>query len=120
MAKKKDIPKGEEITDSITKYMDRRFLSSLDLMGVGDVVLTIDRVEHLDKIEYANGNTDTNVNLLYFVETPKPLTLNVTNIKSIVVNLGTNKVSDWKGKKIKLAVKKVSSYGKTVDAVRVV
>ena len=114
------IPKGDVITDSITKHMDRRFLSSIDLVGAGEVELTIDRVEHLAEIKYANGNKDANVNLLYFKETDKPLTLNVTNIKAIVSFTGTNKAGEWSGKKVKLAAKKVQAFGKMQDAVRIV
>lgn len=120
MAKDKTVPKGEVIVDSIAKHMDRRFLSSIDLIGSGEVSLTIDRVERLETIEYANGNTDSNVIMLYFKETSKPLTLNVTNIKAIVEITGTNKAGDWTGKKIKLAVKKVKAFGKLTDAVRVI
>jgi len=116
----KPIPKGEEITGNITKQMDRRFLSSMDLIGAGDVTLTIARVEHLDNIEYQNGSKDTNVNLLYFKETERPLALNVTNIRAIISILGTNQVKDWVGKPIKLTVKKVQSFGKTTDAIRVI
>ena len=116
----KPVPKGEEITDSITKHLDKRFLSSIDLIGAGEVALTIDRVEHHKKIEYANGSSDENVNLLYFKETDKPLSLNVTNTKSIIYKLGTTKVSEWKGKKITLAAKKVKAFGKMQDAVRVI
>lgn len=116
----KPLPKGEIITDSITKHMDRRFLSSLDLVGAGDVKLTIDRVEHHDTIKYANGSKAENVNLLYFAGTDKPLALNATNIKAIVSITGTNKAGEWKGKIITLAVKKVDAFGKMTDAVRVV
>ena len=121
MAKKsKPIDKGEEVLGSITKHMDRRFLSSLDLMGAGDVKLDIDRVEHLDKVTYANGNTSENVLLMYFVGTDKPLALNSTNIKAIIAILGTNQVKQWKGKSIVLAVKTVQAFGKQQPAVRVV
>lgn len=120
MSKSKAIPKGTVIKDSITKHMDRRFISSIDLIGNGDVKMTIDRVEHLDGIEYANGNKDTNVNLLYFKETEKPLALNATNIKAIVSIMGSNKVADWEGKKIVLAVRKVQAFGSQKDAVRVI
>lgn len=116
----KPVPQGKEITDNICKHMDRRFLSSLDLIGAGEVTLTVDRVEHLDLIEYANGNTEKDVNLIYFTETNKPLSLNATNIKAIISILGTNKVAEWKGKQIKLAAKKVKAFGKMQDAVRVV
>lgn len=114
------IPKGTVITDSITKHIDKRFLSSIDLIGSGNVELTIDRVEHLDEIKYANGQKEKNVNLLYFKGSEKPLALNKTNIHAIVTILGTNKVSQWGGKKVKLAVKKVEAFGEIKDAVRVI
>ena len=116
----KAIPKGKEITGAITKHMDRRFLSSLDLIGMGVVELTVDRVEKVDKLEYLNGNSNDNVILLYFVETDKPLALCATNVKAIIRVMQTSKASDWKGKKIKLQAEKVKAFGKTVDAVRVV
>lgn len=120
MATLKPLPKGEEVTDSITKHIDKRFLSSIDLIGQGEVAMVIDRVEHHANITYANGKKDEKVNLIYFVGTDKPLALNVTNIKSIVSLVGSNKVSDWKGKKIKLAVKKVKAFDEVKDAVRVI
>jgi len=121
MAKKsKEIPKGEEVLGSVTKFMDRRFLSSLDIMGAGDVKLEIDRVEHLDKVTYANGNTSENVLLMYFAGTDRPLALNSTNIRAIIAILGSNQVKSWKGKSITVAVKQVNAFGKTQPAVRVV
>ena len=116
----KPIKKGEVVTGSICKAMDRRFLSSLDLIGMGEVELTIDRVEHHDKIEYANESSAENVNLIYFKGTDKPLALNVTNIKAIVYLLKSSKVSDWEGKKIKVVAKEVKAFGKIQSAVRVV
>jgi len=114
------IPKGKILTESITKHMDKRFLSSIDLIGAGEVKLTIDRVEHLDSLKYANGTTDKNVNLLYFQGSEKPLSLNVTNINAIVTILGTNKVGEWSGKKVTLTVKKVDAFGEIKDAVRII
>lgn len=116
----KPIPKGELIEDAITKHMDRRFLSSLDLIGCGAIELTIDRVEKHARLEYGTGNTDENVMLIYFKENPaKPLKLCKTNIALIIMSLGSTKVSDWAGKKIRLEVQKVQAFGKTRPAVRV-
>ena len=121
MAKKlPPIPKGTEITGAITKHMDRRYLSSLDLMGLGVVELTVERVEKHDEIKYGNGSTDQDVILMYFVGSDKPLSLNTCNIKMIVRCLKTAKVSEWKGKKIKLEVQIVKAFGKMQPAVRVV
>ena len=115
----KPLPAGEVITGSITKHMDRRFISSVDLVGLGDVELTIDRVEKHATLTYLNGNTDENAILIFFKGTEKPLKLCTTNIKDIILTLGTSKVDDWHGRKIKLCVKKVKSFGKLQDAVRI-
>ena len=115
----KPIPAGEVITGSITKHMDRRFISSVDLVGLGDVELTIDRVEKHARLDYLNGNSDDNAILVFFVGTDKPLKLCTTNIKDIITVMGTSNVADWHGRKVKFCVKKVKSFGKMQDAVRV-
>ena len=119
MAELKPIPKGEVLTDNITKHMVKRFLSSVDLIGAGQVTLTIDRVEKLAELKYGTGETDKNALLLYFRETPKPLKLCKTNIKAIIYALKTTKSGDWTGKKITLEVKIVQSFGKPTPAVRI-
>ncbi len=120
----KPIPKGEVVTDSIAKTMDRRYLSSLDLIGVGQVELTIDRVEYHKEITFNNEKKKKNVHLMYFKETEKPLDLNVTNITAVTYLLKSNKPSDWAGKKIKLEVKRVQKpggrSGEKTNGVRVV
>ena len=117
----KAIPKGKEITGAITKHMDRRFLSSLDLLGKGEVVLTIDRVEFHEKLEFENGRSEDNVRLLYFQETPKPLAINVTNTNAVARLTGTVIAKEWHGEKIVLNVQKVRGKGgKIVDGVRVI
>jgi len=120
MAEQKGIPKGVEITDSITKHIDKNYLSSLDLMGQGVVELTIDRCEKHETLTYNTGESDKNAILMYFRETPKPLKLCKTNIKSIATIFKSSKVADWLGKKIKLTVKTVAAFGKQKPAVRVV
>ena len=116
----KPIPAGEVVDGNICKHMDKRFLSAVDLIGLGEVELVIDRVEHHDKLEYENHKKAENVNLLYFKGTDKPLTLNVTNTKAIIYITGTGKVSEWGGKKIKLAAKEIPEFGGNKFAVRVV
>ena len=113
------IPKGQEITDQITKHMDRNYLSSLDLIGQGVVELTIERVEKHALLKYKNGNTDKDAILMFFKGTDKPLKLCSTNIKSIIMVLKTAKVADWKGKKIKLEVQTVKAFGGMKPAVRI-
>ena len=116
----KPIPKGEIITDAITKHLDRNYLTSLDLAGHAETVLTIDRLEKHKELVYNNGNKDKDAILCYFKETPKPLKLCKTNIAAIIQITGTNIVSEWAGKKIKLAVKIVKAFGDMKPAVRVI
>jgi len=113
-----EIPKGEEITDSITNHVDRRFINSIDLVGKGDCVVTIARVEKLDKITYENKNVELKPILLYFDHTKKPLVLNKTNIKTLTNALGTNNVSKWKGRKVKVFAEKGKFFGVEQYAVR--
>lgn len=116
----KAIPAGEVITDSITKHIDKRFLSSVDIIGLGVVELVIDRVEKHKVLQYQNGNKDENAILIYFKGSEKPLKLCKTNITLIIQALKTAKVSDWTGKKIKLEVQNVKAFGAIKPAVRVV
>ena len=116
----KPIPKGVEITDAITKHMDRRFLSAIDLIGLGRVAVEIDRVEGHKKLDFLNGNSQEGALLMYFKGSDKPLSLCKTNIKAIILSTGSTKVEDWKGKKISLEVQNVKAFGKVQPAVRVV
>ena len=115
----KPIPQGQLIEDAITKHLDRNYLSSLDLAGHGKVEMTIDRIEKHAKLLYNNGNSEDNAILCYFKETPKPLKLCKTNIAMIIQLVGTNIVKEWAGKKIKMEVQIVKSFGKTTPAVMV-
>ena len=113
------IPEGTEIEGTITKYIDKRFLSSIDIIGLGDIDVTIDRVEFHETLKYLNGKTDENALLIYFNGSDKPLKLCKTNVKKIISKLGTAKVKDWKDKKITIAVESITAFKKTMDAVRV-
>jgi len=115
----KEIPEGKLITGSITKEMDRRFLSSLDFAGTGTVGLTIDRIEKVAELKYLNGTKEEDAILCYFTETEKPLRLCVTNIRSIISVTGTNKVKDWAGHKIGWNAVEGTFFGKKQLAVRV-
>ena len=115
----KPIETGVPIDAAITKYMDRRFLSSIDLAGQGVVEMTIDRVEYHKLIRYENGNTEKKAKLLYFRETPKPLSLKTCHINALVAQFKSNKVSDWRGKKVKLHAIEGQFFGRKQLAVRV-
>lgn len=119
-APSKQIPAGVEIDGAITKEMDRRFLSSIDLAGQGEVTLTIDRVEKHAELAFLNGRAEKNAILCYFKEIPgRPLLLRACHIKPIIVELKTNRVADWKGHKITLHAVEGTFFGKRGMAVRV-
>lgn len=115
------IPKGELIEGSITKHLDRRFLSSVDLTGQGVVELTIQKIEKVPELRYDNGKVEKNAILCYF-EAPKnrPLVLKPVHIKAIINKLQTNDVSKWAGTKIPFEAKQGLYFGKKQMAVRVV
>ena len=117
--KLQDIPKGEDLHGAITKHMDRRFLSSIDLAGHGTVWLTVDRLEKHETLKYQNGSVEKNVLLMYFRETKRPLALNATNIRRIILRLNTSNVDDWAGQKIPLHAEPGTYFGIAGLAVRV-
>lgn len=103
------IPKGEVCVGDMTEALDSRFLNAVVLQGSLEkrkkqtLPVTIDRVEHLEKIKYENGKTDVDVYLLYFAKSDKPLKLSKTNIKRLIMQLGTIG-ANWQGKKIELGL----------------
>ena len=90
------IPKGEEIEGSVTKYLDGRFLNALMIIDKVPLTVTIDRIEHLELLEYDNGQKDKNVLLIYFKENlKKPFVLKATNIKLIGLALRSGDYKTW-------------------------
>jgi len=115
------IPEGEVIEDAITKHMDRRFLSSIDLAGQGVVDLKISRIEKLPELRYDNGKVEKNAILCYFtMPADRPLVLKPVHIKAIISKLGTNNVKEWVGKSLPFHAKEGNFFGKQQLAVRVV
>ena len=92
----------------------------MDLLGQGDVTLTIERVAFHDVIEFENGNQEEKAHLLHFAEIKKPLVLNKTNIRALVYKFGTNKCKEWVGQKVCLRVEAGRYFGQQGYAVRVV
>lgn len=115
------IPEGEVIEDAITKHMDRRFLSSIDLAGQGVVDLEITRIEKLPELRYDNGKVEKNAILCYFTApADRPLVLRPVHIKEIIKRLKTNNVKAWIGEKIPFHAIEGNFFGTQQLAVRVV
>lgn len=114
-----EIPGGKDIDGAITKHMDRRFLSSIDLAGQGDFIVTIESCKVYELLTYKNGNSEKKAKVMYFKGISRPLVLNVTNITSIIRLLKSNNVKDWIGKKITLYVEEGRYFGKEGFAVRI-
>ena len=106
----KPIPKGTLVEGDMVATLDMRFLNALVLQGALEstgkdyLVVTMDRIERHDSLKYENGKTDSNVSLLYFKGSDKPLKLNTTNLRAIVTQHGTIG-SGWSGKQICLGLK---------------
>ena len=115
----KPVPEGTPVSGNITKHMDRRFLSSLDIAGSGTVWLTCDRVSKHDELKYENGQVDKNVLLMHWKELDRPLKLNTTNLRTIVLRTGSSRVEDWQGVKIPLKAEPGTYFGQPGLAVRV-
>ena len=105
----KPIPQGKLVDGDITAALDSRFLNSIVLQGALDkrgsqtLDVVIDRVEHHDVLKYENGQKAEDVYLLYFRGSDKPLKLAKTNIKRLILMLGTIGAG-WHGQKVQLCI----------------
>ena len=91
----KPIPEGQPVEGDMTAALDSRFLNSLVLQGAMEksgkdfVPVVVDRVEFHETLVYENKQKDQDVYLLYFKGSDKPLKLNATNTKAIIMQHGT-------------------------------
>ena len=99
------------------KLTNPNYLGSWDFQPGEIRTLTIKEVKE-EPVKSERGTEQCEI--VYFSEDVKPLILNKTNGKMISNVWGSPYIEDWVGKQIKLCVKKVSAFGETVDAVRVV
>jgi hypothetical protein len=105
----KPIPEGQPVEGDMTAALDSRFLNSLVLQGAMEksgkdfVPVVVDRVEFHETLVYENKQKDQDVYLLYFKGSDKPLKLNATNTKAIIMQHGTIG-KGWHGKKLALGI----------------
>lgn len=91
------------------------YLKVKDLRG-GPKVLTIKDVVMESFTDDEGG--DQNKAVVYFQEIEKGLILNQTNWDALEPQLGED-TDDWKGKKIRLKVSKITAFGKPSEGLRV-
>jgi len=95
------------------------WLASEDLLGKGDVEVTVKAVHRHKDVEFEAGRKEQVVYSIEFEKASKQLVLNSTNRKALVAKFGAN-VKDWCGKKVTLYVDTdVKMMGKKVCGVRI-
>lgn len=95
------------------------WLSSEDLLDVGDCKVVIEACYHHKNPQFEAGRKVPECFALKFVGKEKQLVLNATNRKSLVAMFGTN-VKNWTGKQITLYVKSdVAAFGELVNGIRI-
>lgn len=110
----------EEFTGrSAEMKKDTPWLSSEDLIGLGDVKVEIESVYRHSDVEFDAGRKVPVVYSVKFKGKAKQLVLNSTNRKTLVEKFGVN-VKDWAAKPVVLYVdSNVRMMGKTVNGVRI-
>lgn len=94
------------------------WLSSEDLLDIGEQVVTIEKVFHNKDVDFGEGRRVKECFSIKFKEFDKQLVLNSTNRKLLVEMYGT-KVREWFGKQVTLYVTEVMSFGELKNAVRI-
>ena len=96
--------------DTVGDYFPTKYLRAADIQG--DMPVTIARVED------AIMGDDTKP-VVFFNEFAKGLVMNKTNCMHIAQLLGSERFSEWAGKKIVLFQMPVQFKGETMPAIRV-
>ena len=101
---------GDEVTGSYRLASDSKHLAADDLNTDGKPIsLTIEKGVFEEVI--SPGNRKKSMLCLHFIGATKALAVNATNAKAITQILGTNQVSEWKGKKVSLFRTTIKAFG---------
>ena len=84
----------------------------------GDETLTIASIGEEEMYDAESGGKKKGL-AVHFEEKELPMVLNVTNAETIADVTGSDKLSDWIGRKIIVGTSKVKAFGKVHDAIRV-
>ncbi len=96
---------------------DTPWLASEDIMGMGDVPVTITGCYLHRNAQFDDGRKE-DVYALAFEGKKKQLVLNATNRKTLVDWFGPN-VPDWIGKGVKLHVVRLKAWGEWTNGIRI-
>lgn len=114
-------PPGEDFHGTTSDMRaDNPWLASEDLIGAGDVKVTIAAVKLHRNAEFEGGRKD-DVYALHFKGATKALILNKGNRRTIALMFGTRDPQKWIGKQITLYVEKLAkpAFGKRTHGIRV-
>jgi hypothetical protein len=104
-------PNAVEFEGRSGEMRDSPWLASEDILGLGDVKVTIEKVERHNNIEFEGGRKKPVVFSITFKGKNRRLVLNGTNRKTLVEKFG-NDVRSWKGKEVVLYVQPGIKVGK--------
>lgn len=104
---------AKEFDGMASSFRESPWLASEDLLGLGDIELTINLIEEHRNVEFDKGRMKERLLVIGFEGKQRKLVLNGTNRKKLIGYFG-NKVSGWKGQKIVLYVEKGIRVGKEV------
>ena len=93
----------EEYTGSVSDMKSSEWLASSDIIGLGDVQVTIESVVKSTNVKMDGGKTEKEIYSLKFVGKDKKMVLNATNRKTLAKMFSAS-VKKWKGQKVKLYV----------------
>ena len=93
----------EEYTGSVSDMKSSEWLASSDIIGLGDVQVTIESVVKSTNVKMDGGRTEKEIYSLKFVGKDKKMVLNATNRKTLAKMFSAS-VKKWKGQKVKLYV----------------
>lgn len=115
------LPPGEDFEGTTSDMRtDNPWLASEDLIGAGDVKVTISAVKLHRNAEFEGGRKES-VYALHFDKATKALVLNATNRAACALMFGTRDVRKWVGKTITLYVEKLAkpAFGKRTHGIRI-
>lgn len=99
------------------KLTNPDYLGAYALEPGQDITATIKSVA-VENIVGADGKKE-DCTVMRFVESVKPMILNVTNAKMLEKLFKTPFIENWSGRKIQIGVESVKAFGDVVDALRI-